>query len=129
MKAAKILVVDDEPFALAILERLLKMAGYSVHLTKNGAEALKIFPKFNPDLVLLDLMMPGMNGEEVCRQIRKTGLNPKIVYFSAKQYPSNNAAFGEPDCQPDAFISKPASSKIILSTIQNILSGKNLKAG
>lgn len=125
----RILVVDDEPFALSILERLLKKEGYVVQLAKNGLEALKACPKFKPDLVLLDLMMPGMNGEEVCREIRKISCDSKIVYFSAKQFVDIRSSFDEPSCQPDGFIAKPASSKIILSTVRSVLSGKRMKAG
>lgn len=125
----RILVVDDEPFALSILERLLKQEGYSVQLANNGQEALKGCSKFKPDLVLLDLMMPGMNGEDVCRELRKIATDAKIVYFSAKQFVNRFPSFAEPSCQPDGFIAKPASSKIILSTVRSVLSGKRMKAG
>lgn len=125
MEAKKILVVDDEPYALAIVERLLKLDGYAVHAAKNGIEALKIFPKYKPDLVLLDLMMPGMNGEEVCREMKNADSSVKIVYFTAKQFPDSPASFGEKSIQPDGFISKPASSKIILSTISHIFNENN----
>ena len=121
--------MDDEPFALAILERLLKNEGYSVQLARNGLDALKTCTKFKPDLVLLDLMMPGMNGEEVCREIRRSSCDSKIVYFSAKQFVNIRTSFAEPSCQPDGFIAKPASSKIILSTVRSVLSGKIMKSG
>jgi two-component system response regulator MtrA len=124
----KILVVDDEPYALSILERLLKKEGYSVQLANCGSEALKSFPRFKPDLVLLDLMMPGMNGEEVCREIRKISWDTKVVYFSAKQFVDAHGNFSEPDCAPDGFIAKPASGKIILSTVRKVLNGKQMKA-
>ena len=127
--AKKILVVDDEPFALAIVERLLKQEGYTVHLAKNGSDALKICLKYKPDLVLLDLMMPGISGEEVCREIRTSCAEVKIVYFSAKQFFYSKVNFSDSCSQPDGFIAKPASSKLILSTVRNVLSGKNQKAG
>jgi DNA-binding response OmpR family regulator len=117
----KILVVDDEPLALSALERLLKNEGYSVKLAHDGQEALKVCPKYNPDIVILDLMMAGINGEEVCREIRKNSSDTKIIYFSAKQFINSRASFAEPSCHPDAFITKPASSKIILSTVHRIL--------
>jgi CheY-like chemotaxis protein len=117
----KILVVDDEPFALSVMDRFLKNEGYLVKVASNGLEAVKVCPKYMPHLVILDLMMPGMKGEEVCREIRKICCDTKIIYFSAKQFVNTHSSFVEHDSQPDAFIAKPASSKIILSTVHRIL--------
>ena len=118
----KILIVDDEPYAVAALERLLKEAGYCIHSAKNGADALKICPRFKPDLVLLDLMMPGLKGEEVCQAIKSASSDTKVVYFSAKQ--NLRSGFENIGYQPDGFIAKPATSKVILTTINSVLNGK-----
>jgi len=65
----KILVVDDDPLNLEILEEILSEK-YSVRIAESGEEAIQILPEFNPDLMLLDIMMPGIDGYEVCRRVR-----------------------------------------------------------
>ena len=120
----KILVVDDEPSMLIILERLLKREGYTVQVAKNGQLAINAFPKYNPDLVLLDLMMPGMNGHEVCLQIRALSRDTKIIYFSAKPVTKEITSLAELHSQPDGFIAKPATSMAILAAIHSVLDDK-----
>jgi OmpR family response regulator RpaB len=68
----KILVVDDEASIRRILETRLKLAGFNVVTAGDGQEALEHFHSFQPDLVILDVMLPKMDGYEVCREIRKT---------------------------------------------------------
>jgi signal transduction histidine kinase len=65
----KILVVDDDPLNLEILEEILSEK-YSVRIAESGEDAIQILPEFNPDLMLLDIMMPGIDGYEVCRRVR-----------------------------------------------------------
>lgn len=72
--AKKILVVDDEESLLALLDAILDKEGYSVITASNGQDALQILDKQKPDLAILDMMMPGMSGREVCEKIRA---NPK----------------------------------------------------
>ena len=66
----KILVIDDEPILRDSLEIALKTSGYEVLTARTGEEGLEIFQKENPDLVLLDHWLPGINGDEVLRQIK-----------------------------------------------------------
>ncbi len=68
---AKILVVDDTPQNVKLLRDLLEVKGYAVATAANGEEALARLPVENPDLVLLDVMMPGLSGYDVCRRIRE----------------------------------------------------------
>ena len=75
----KILVVDDEASIRRILETRLKLAGYNVATAADGQEALEQFNSFQPDLVILDVMLPKMDGYEVCREIRKTSDTPIIM--------------------------------------------------
>ena len=68
----RVLIVDDDPQVRKILERMLVGLGSQVQTASDGQQALEIAPEFQPDLVILDIMMPGMSGIEVCRNLRKT---------------------------------------------------------
>ena len=70
----KILIVDDEPFNLDLLEQELEDQNYTIERASDGAEALDKVPVFQPDLILLDYMMPKMNGLEVLRRLREDAL-------------------------------------------------------
>ncbi|WP_217126467.1 response regulator transcription factor [Hydrogenophilus thiooxidans] len=83
----KILVVDDEEAISLALEFLLKRAGYEVAVARDGVEALERIAAWRPDLVLLDIMMPGKDGFEVCQSVREMNdltPQPKIVMLTAK---------------------------------------------
>lgn len=82
----KVLIVDDETNIVISLEFLMKQAGYQSEVARDGEEALQKLADFQPDLILLDVMMPKINGFEVCRRIRE---NPqqqqlKIIMLTAK---------------------------------------------
>ena len=81
--ASKILIVDDEPFNLDLLEQELTDRGYSIERAGNGAEALKKFESFHPDLILLDYQMPDMNGIDVLKELRSRGHETPIVLVTA----------------------------------------------
>ncbi|MDW7675188.1 MAG: response regulator, partial [Bacillota bacterium] len=68
--ALKIFVVDDEPLIVEVLKAYLEKEGYQVDSAVNGADALKKFKELKPDFIILDLMLPDMSGEDICRQIR-----------------------------------------------------------
>lgn len=82
----KVLIVDDEPNIVAALEFLLEKNGYEVRVADNGAEALEQLDAFQPDLVLLDVMVPKLSGYEVCQRMRAEPRwqDIKIVMLSAK---------------------------------------------
>ena len=82
----KILIADDEPNILISLEYLMKREGYHVLLARDGGEALNLITRERPDLVLLDVMMPGKSGFEVCQEVRadETLSGIKIVLLTAK---------------------------------------------
>ena len=105
-RKAKILAVDDDPVNIAIIEEVLGEA-YRLECLNSGMEALEKVKSFQPDLVLLDIMMPGMNGYEVCRQLRAhSGLRHlKIVLVSAKAM-SNERLEGY-RAGADDYITKP----------------------
>jgi DNA-binding NtrC family response regulator len=79
----RILLVDDEPFNLDLLEQELGDQGHSITTCASGEDALEKIPEFQPDLILLDFMMPGMNGLEVLKEIRRKGLETPVVIITA----------------------------------------------
>ncbi len=115
-----ILVVDDEPHMGSILRRILEAGGYRVTTASDGKTALELIKENKPDVVLLDLMMPGMNGREVCRRVRDIAPTTRIIYFTGKVEfdASQLKGFGR---EADAYITKPATSKKILSVISKVL--------
>lgn len=86
MQTASILLVDDEPHILTALKFLMTQEGYEVVTATNGAEALNVMDSFRPDVVVLDVMMPGMDGFEVAKEIRNNyQLNKtQIIFLTAK---------------------------------------------
>ncbi|MDX9776451.1 MAG: response regulator, partial [Petrimonas sp.] len=75
----KMLIADDHPQIAGILEEYAKKEGYEVWLAEDGKKALKLFEETHPDVVLLDVMMPEIDGFEVCREIRKKHNTPVIM--------------------------------------------------
>ncbi len=116
----KVLVVDDEEPILELLKYNLEKQGYDVRTANEGAEGVEIAKKFHPDLVLLDIMMPKMDGVEACRQIRAMPelVNTFIVFLTARaeEY-SEIAAF---DGGADDYILKPIKPRALMSRISAI---------
>jgi DNA-binding response OmpR family regulator len=119
-----ILIVDDEPNIVESLEFLMKREGFDTIVAGNGEGALSAMKSAKPDLVLLDVMMPGKDGYEVCRQIRATPdwQLTKIIMLSAKSRDTEVAkglAVGA-----DAYITKPFSSKELVQQVNRILGAR-----
>lgn len=117
----KILLVDDEPDILEIVGYNLKNEGYDVYTAKNGLEAVKTAKKIEPHLIILDIMMPEMDGIEACEKIRATkGLeNVMITFFTARgEDYSQVAGF---DVGADDYITKPIKPKLLVSKIKALL--------
>lgn len=116
----KILIVDDEPDILELLEYNLEKEGYDVKTCKNGKEALDKAKTFVPNLIIMDVMMPIMDGVESCRRIKETPELAKIfiLFLTARteEY-SEVAAF---DAGADDFIHKPIKPKALISRVQAI---------
>lgn len=83
METVKILIVDDQPGVRRLLQEVLRSAGYGVYTASNGLEALSMVPQINPDLILLDMKMPGMDGLETLRHIRLHDQNIRVVIMTA----------------------------------------------
>jgi two-component system alkaline phosphatase synthesis response regulator PhoP len=117
----KILVVDDEEDILEFLGYNLKKEGYQVFTAPNGQEALELAQKEKPDLVLLDVMMPGIDGMEVCSRMRQMpGMDRTIIAFltaRSEDY-SHIAGF---DAGADDYINKPIKPRVLMSRIKALL--------
>ena len=120
-KDIKILLVDDEPDILEIVGYNLNNEGYNVFTAKNGVEAVKKAKKIVPDLILLDIMMPEMNGIEACEKIRETGglEDVLIVFFTARGEDYSQVAGY--DVGADDYITKPIKPKVLISKIKGLL--------
>jgi DNA-binding response OmpR family regulator len=119
--AKKILIVDDEENIVISLEFLVEQAGYELRVAKNGEEALAQVASFAPDLMLLDVMMPKINGFEVCRRVREMpgGQHLKIIMLTAKGREveiTKGLAMGA-----DAYITKPFSTKELMAQVRQML--------
>ncbi len=123
-KSAHVLVVDDEPHLCVALSRILEKGGYRVTTTTNGQTALELIEEKRPDVVLLDLMMPGLDGREVCRRIRQSGMEVRVIYFTAKADASDPAKLKELRKEADDLLVKPATSRQIISKVSSVLQGK-----
>ncbi len=113
-----ILIADDEPLMRRIVFDYLRARGYRVLEAKDGAEALKLFRKEHPDLVLLDIMMPQMNGLEVCQKIREKSPTPIIIITAKSDEEDELKGF---DLGADEYIAKPFSLKILAARIEAVL--------
>ena len=123
-KDSLLLVVDDEIHLCNILQRILIMHGYRVQIVTEGKAALEFVEKKSPDLIILDLMMPGVDGREVCSVVRQISPKTRIVYFPAKVEP-DLARLKELRSEADAFIPKPATAKQLLTGIEKVLNGEH----
>lgn len=118
--STKILIVDDDPEIIEILNYNLINSGFITKSASNGLEAIKKAKKFVPDIILLDVMMPEMDGIEACIKIReiKTLTSTRIIFLSARGEDFTQiAAF---DAGADDYISKPVKPKILLKKISSI---------
>ena len=117
----KVLIADDEPNILISLEFLMKREGHQVFVARDGDEALEAIRRERPDLVLLDVMMPGKTGFDVCAAVRadESLAATKIVLLTAKGRDTDVAkgtALGA-----DAYITKPFSTKELAARVRELL--------
>ena len=117
----KILIADDEPDILEILSFNLKGEGYEVFTAKNGDEAIDKAKAFKPDLIILDMMMPGKNGLEVCNILRTQSAfaGTLIVFLTAIN--DENTEIKSLENGADDYLTKPISPKVLLSKVSSLL--------
>jgi len=116
-----VLVVDDEIKLCQALSRVLANAGYRVYIAHDGESALKEVKEQKPIVVLLDLMMPGRNGREVCRDIRRLSPLTRVIYFTARAEATGPPELKELRAEADAVIAKPATSARILAEVKRVI--------
>jgi len=125
----EILIVDDEPSIVVPIQFLMEQQGYNVIIAENGHDALDMIYQYTPDLILLDIMLPGIDGYEVCEIVR---LNPKlrgikIIFLTAKGREveiAKGLALGA-----DAYITKPFSNADLVAKVKTVLDNIHEEAG
>ena len=118
----KVLIADDEPNILISLEFLLRREGWAVAVARDGVQALDVIRRDRPDLVLLDVMMPGKNGFEVCAAVRadEALAGVKILMLTAKGRDTDVAqGLG---VGADGYMTKPFSTKDLAARVREMLS-------
>lgn len=114
-----VLIVDDEPDVLAVEEALLSRAGYATVAAPDGLRCLRAFETHHPDVILLDISMPGLSGWDVLREIRRTSDTPVLIVTAHAQAEADRLrGFAE---GADDFIAKPYSSQELVARVQAIL--------
>ncbi len=116
--SSRILVVDDEPVVTEVVERYLRLEEFEVSLAFDGNEALRIAREWAPDLVVLDLMIPGVDGLEVCRRIRRESQMP-IIMLTAKSDEVDRIVGLE--LGADDYVAKPFSPRELVARIKSVL--------
>ncbi|MFT4755709.1 MAG: two-component system alkaline phosphatase synthesis response regulator PhoP [Vicingaceae bacterium] len=124
MKKEKILIVDDEADILEIVGYNLKKEGFDVFTAENGKKAIEIAIEVNPDLIILDVMMPEMDGMETCYQMRNIpALKDTLVTFLSARGEDYSQIAGF-DAGADDYITKPVKPRVLVSKIKAILRRK-----
>jgi len=121
--AVTILIVDDEPFNVDLLEQQLEELGYDTQSAANGQKALDAVATAPPDLILLDVMMPKLDGLKVCEEIRATGLQTPVMFLTVKGDPSDRIRGLE--VGGDDYLAKPFHLKELLLRVTAILRRSN----
>jgi len=121
----RILIVDDEPNIVLALELLMKKEGYEVHAVDDGERAVQAAKELRPDLILLDIMMPKMDGYEVCQRIRSDSLlkDVNIIMLTAKGREverEKGLALGA-----DHYITKPFSTRQVVMKVKEIMAARS----
>jgi DNA-binding response OmpR family regulator len=119
----KVLIVDDEPNIVMSLDFLMRKAKHEVFVARNGTEALELAARERPDLVILDIMMPDIDGYEVCRRLKaqEATRHAKIIFLSAKSREADvqkGLALGA-----DSYLTKPFSTKELMRQVEALIQG------
>ena len=119
MENVKVLIVDDEPNIRDLLSTSLRFAGFSVHAVGNGADAVNAAEKGAPDIILLDVMLPDMNGFSVTKKIRSMGINAPVLFLTARDETEDKIT--GLTVGGDDYMTKPFSLDEIVARIHAIL--------
>ena len=124
----KLLIIEDDPTALRLIEYTLKQRGYQVLTTRNGLEGIITAQKEEPDLIILDIMLPGIDGYEVCKRLRagaQTAKTPILIISAKIQKEDINTGFR---AGADDYLCKPAAPSEIIARVENLI-GKKSSSG
>src|SRR5689334_22998103 len=127
MNDERILFVDDNPDNVALTEVLLQSEGYTLHSAEDAEQALDILQIYHPDLILMDIQLPGMDGLELTRRIRKIPRfqNTFIIAFTAYAMPADETKARKAGC--DGYIVKPIDTRTFPRLIRDYLSRMHLR--
>jgi DNA-binding response OmpR family regulator len=114
----KVLIAEDDPHTRAGLSEILEAEGYQVLTAQDGKDALRVFKQESPEFVCLDIMMPGMSGYDVCREIRRADANVPVIFISAKSEEIDTVVGLE--LGADDFIVKPFGVKEVVARIRAV---------
>lgn len=119
----RVLIIEDEPGVVEMYKKRLEVAGYAVMVATDGREGLERFRAEIPDLVILDIMMPKLNGYEVCKMLKGDTRYRQvpIIMLSALDQEGDEKIGME--CGADAYLTKPCPGKVLLAKMQALLAG------
>lgn len=121
MSKKRILIVDDEPDILEVLKFNLEKEGYEVFTSSNGEDGVELAGQIKPDLVILDIMMPKMDGVEVCRMLRKQPMFDQTVIAFLTARDEDYSQIAALDHGGDDYITKPIRPRVFVSRINALL--------
>ncbi|GAA4006870.1 response regulator [Hymenobacter fastidiosus] len=121
MKQPHILIVDDEPNIVMSLEFLMRKSGYRVSIARNGTEALDAVDRTPFDVILLDIMMPDVDGYQVCQHVKQSPAHQatKVIFLSAKSKEADIDRGYEVGA--DLYIPKPFSTRLLMEKVKALL--------
>ena len=120
-KSPYILLVDDEPANLILLEELLHLKGYTTVSAVSGDEALSKVRADRPDLILLDIMMPDMDGFEVCDRLRKDPTLQTVPVIFLTALDDDSSRLKGLEMMADDYVTKPFNSRLLLAKVESVL--------
>src|SRR3990170_7934309 len=114
----RILIVEDEPTVAEVVDRYLRRDGYDVSVAHDGIQAMEAYDRFQPDLVVLDVMLPGLDGMEVCRQIRSRATTPIIMLTARGDEVDKLVGL---QIGADDYVTKPFSPRELAARVKAVL--------
>jgi DNA-binding response OmpR family regulator len=116
-----VLIVDDEPMTRNLLRMMLSYAGYRIYEAEDGLDALEKIRQYTPDIVILDVMMPNMDGIDVCKQIRQDKSTAELPVIMLSAYTQPTAVEAGLAAGADKYLTKPIARKVLLEHVEALL--------